>query len=227
MEPRRILVVDDEDEICGFLGLILGQAGYAVSVASDAVEARSKAESFKPDMLITDLVLPGFHNGLDLCRWLCDDGRLPVLVISGMPDNGGVLASAAGNAGAREFLSKPITEAGVLESVTRLLGVEPEPCGCEPFVERGPLRLDPARRLAWLHGRLLKDLGPKRFTLLLTLMRRREGAARAALLAEVWGQGESAKIVDVTVLRLRRRLARAGLQEPAIAAIPGGYKLVL
>ncbi len=225
MERRRILVIDDDDSICGYLGLVLGLAGYEVQTAATSAEAVAKTASFQPHLLIVDLVLPGL-NGIELSRRLCDEGRRPVLILSGMSGEADVLASAAGAAGAREFLRKPVKQEALFEAISRQLGVEAAG-GPGDRLERGRLRMDLGRRQVWLDGRLLGGIGPKRFDLLRVLMLHRDGASRETLLREVWGEHENPKTLDVTVHRLRQDLSHGSGGDRTIAAIPDGYKLVV
>jgi two-component system nitrogen regulation response regulator NtrX len=120
--PKRIFIVDDEENIGRSLKLILDREGYAVSVATSAASARELASSASegPDAWLVDVRLPD-ASGIDLMRWLksSGDGDAPVLMISGH----GTIADAveATRAGAFDFLEKPLGRDKVLLALKHAL----------------------------------------------------------------------------------------------------------
>ena len=114
--PHRILVVDDEDGMRGFLFTILAQAGYDV-VAADSVQAARAVldEEVQPDLLITDVRLGDF-NGLQLLAMR--PLSIPAIVVTGFPDP--MLEAQARQFGAT-FLIKPFVPAALLTIVEELL----------------------------------------------------------------------------------------------------------
>jgi two-component system nitrogen regulation response regulator NtrX len=114
---KRVLIVDDEENIGRSLKLILEREGYAVSACLTAAEA--KAYSQRPDVYLIDVRLPD-GSGIDLVRWLrANDVAAPVLMISGH----GTIAEAveATRAGAFDFLEKPLSREKVLLSLKHAL----------------------------------------------------------------------------------------------------------
>jgi two-component system nitrogen regulation response regulator NtrX len=110
MANKRILVVDDEENIGRSLRLILEREGYTVSLASSVAEAR--ALPYRADAYLVDVKLPD-GTGIDLLRWLKqNDSVAPVVMISGH----GTIADAveATRAGAFDFLEKPLGRERVL-----------------------------------------------------------------------------------------------------------------
>jgi DNA-binding NtrC family response regulator len=114
--PKRILVVDDEDGMRGFLFTILARAGYEV-VAADSVQAGRALldEEVQPDLLITDVRLGNF-NGLQLLAMR--PLSIPAIVVTGFPDP--VLEAEARQFGAT-FVLKPFEPAELLTIVEELL----------------------------------------------------------------------------------------------------------
>ena len=105
MGKNRILIVDDEENICLSLRLILEREGYAVSVAHSAAEFARNCQ--RTDCYVLDVRLPD-ANGIDLLRRLRSSGvAAPVVMISGH----GTIADAveATRAGAYDFLEKPLS----------------------------------------------------------------------------------------------------------------------
>jgi len=107
---KRVMIVDDEENIGRSLRLILEREGYGVSVCSTVAEA--KAFTQRPDVYLVDVRLPD-GSGIDLVRWLrANDVDAPALMISGH----GTIAEAveATRAGAFDFLEKPLSRDKVL-----------------------------------------------------------------------------------------------------------------
>ena len=114
---KRVLIVDDEENIGRSLRLILEREGYAVSACASVGEA--KAYSQRPDVYLIDVRLPD-GSGIDLVRWLrSNDVAVPALMISGH----GTIAEAveATRAGAFDFLEKPLSRDKVLLSLKHAL----------------------------------------------------------------------------------------------------------
>ncbi len=117
MAQKRLLIVDDEDNIGRSLRLILEREGFAVSVCGSIAEA--KAHSQRADVYMIDVRLPD-GSGIDLVRWLrASDVEAPVVMISGH----GTIADAveATRAGAFDFLEKPLGREKVLLSLKHAL----------------------------------------------------------------------------------------------------------
>jgi two-component system nitrogen regulation response regulator NtrX len=117
MALRRVLVVDDEENIGKSLRLILEREGYGVSTCSSVAEA--KAQSQRADAYLVDVQLPD-GSGIDLVRWMKANAvDSPILMISGH----GTIADAveATRAGAFDFLEKPLSREKVLVSLKNAL----------------------------------------------------------------------------------------------------------
>ena len=117
MASKRILILDDEPNICRSLQMILEHAGYAVTIAKSIEEGRLLAA--RADALLLDVRLPD-GNGIDLLRQLREqDNSAPAIMISGH----GTIADAveATRAGAYDFLEKPLARDKVLVSLKNAL----------------------------------------------------------------------------------------------------------
>ena len=118
--PHRILVVDDEDEMRGFLFTILTRAGYDVVAAGSVQAGRAVLdEDVQPDLLITDVRLGDF-NGLQLLA--LRPLSIPAIVVTGFPDP--VLEAEARRFGAT-FVLKPFVPTKLLTIVEELLRDRP------------------------------------------------------------------------------------------------------
>jgi two-component system nitrogen regulation response regulator NtrX len=148
MTPRRILILDDEQNICRTLRLILEHEGYAVSTASSLADA--KGEVSRADAMLIDVRLPD-GSGIDFLRQVRQvDGDTPAIMISGH----GTIAEAvdATHAGAFDFLEKPLSRDRVLlalrnalerstlrrenERLRELTGCGPRMIGTSPVFQR-------------------------------------------------------------------------------------------
>ena len=112
MAGARVLLVDDDPEICRFLSMLLEIEGYATAVAADADQALSACEREPPQAILVDIAMPDV-DGLELCRMLRRRGvGCPILVVSARP--GHDLGRKAMEAGADEFVRKPFDNADLL-----------------------------------------------------------------------------------------------------------------
>jgi two-component system NtrC family sensor kinase len=120
MPPTLILVADDSREIRDFLEhSVLTPAGYGVRAVGDGMSALTLARDLHPDLVITDLQMPGL-SGLDLIRRLrADRPSLPTILITGEGSEG--LAAEAIRAGANDYLTKPFEAEQMLAAVGRAL----------------------------------------------------------------------------------------------------------
>src|SRR5215510_15833539 len=118
----RILIADDDQAVLDLLVELLQEQGYEVSSAKDGVDALSLVSSFEPDVVISDVVMPGL-DGLELCRRLKDDPRtanIPVLLVSGRmntPEDG----IKGLHAGADDYLELPFRNEELLVKAARLV----------------------------------------------------------------------------------------------------------
>ena len=101
----RILIVDDDRDARELIGEVLAEAGYVVEVAGDGFEAIAKLPNALPDLVLTDLRMPGMH-GIDLTQRIRSQSDVPVVLTTGM-DTFDLCTDAAAY-GAVACLTKPI-----------------------------------------------------------------------------------------------------------------------
>uniref|UniRef100_A0A832EKT6 Response regulator n=1 Tax=Desulfacinum infernum TaxID=35837 RepID=A0A832EKT6_9BACT len=85
---RKILVIDDDPEICQAMEAILGDNGYEVFTATDTVRGEAMLEEHKPDLLILDIMMATIQEGLDFAAKIKKkEGPygLPIVIVSGRP----------------------------------------------------------------------------------------------------------------------------------------------
>jgi DNA-binding response OmpR family regulator len=122
---KRILVVDDEIGALTLIGIMLERGGFEVLKAKDADQALSVLELETPDLIILDVMMPGM-DGIELCRVLrdrTDTKELPVLILSARGDAKSVMSGM--DAGASDYLPKPILHHDLVAKVRRMLNLDP------------------------------------------------------------------------------------------------------
>jgi CheY-like chemotaxis protein len=127
-----ILVVDDESEVCEAIRRVLERAGFTVAVANNVAEGLRATEQGRPDIVVTDVIMPKV-NGLELIKALRQRyPRVRVIAISGGGSFGPLAykpeaikthayLAAAREAGAQEVLTKPFDMSDLLAAVRRHL----------------------------------------------------------------------------------------------------------
>jgi len=116
---KRILVIDDEDDVRETVDLLLSRAGFDVESFSTAKDIFKTIEEFNPDVILLDVVL-GELDGRDICKAIKSDSstnHIPVLMLSGIPD----VYNAITDVGANDVISKPFDEATLLNRINRQL----------------------------------------------------------------------------------------------------------
>ncbi len=121
-KPRdRILIVDDEQDARDLIASVLAEAGYLVDVAGDGFEAINKLSAVRPDLILTDLRMPGL-TGVDLAQRIRGMG-MPVILTTGAETHD--LCTGAEAYGAVACLKKPINLDELLWTIDTALACRP------------------------------------------------------------------------------------------------------
>jgi two-component system KDP operon response regulator KdpE len=140
MEARkRILVVDDEQEITLVLRSGLSKHGYDVRVANEGEAALELFRAWTPDLVVTDLSMPNM-NGLTLCKQLRAVSSVPIIVLSVKNDE--VTKVEALDLGADDYLTKPFGMGELLARVRATLRRSPATTQEATTIEEGDFRVD-------------------------------------------------------------------------------------
>ncbi len=205
----RVLVVEDQRDLAELLAHNLRVEGLDARVVADGNQAVRVTETWAPDLVILDLMLPG-RDGFEVLRTLRGRSReTPVLILSARGAEEDKIRGF--RLDADQYVTKPFSLPELLERVHALLRRRAQLGAAGPadeVIEFGAVRVDPAARAVHVAGRPV-SLTPKAFDLLLALIRR-DGrvASRVELLREVWGYGPLvlSRTVDSHVAELRRRI---------------------
>lgn len=122
-EPRRVAVIDDEEDVLTFVRVALEDAGYAVATVSRSTEALSVLEAFRPDLVLLDVLMPE-QMGLSLYTELRAHpalGATPVLFLTGLNARDDVALLTRAAAPPAGYLEKPIDAPSLLAAVRRVL----------------------------------------------------------------------------------------------------------
>ncbi len=228
--PTRLLVVEDEPAIADAVATRLRAEGFAVELAGDGPSAVAMADRLEPDLIVLDVMLPGF-DGLEVCRRVQAQRPVPVLMLTARDDETDVLVGLA--VGADDYLTKPFSMRELVarirvllrrvERAAELAGISRAPR--EARLVLADLEIDLDRRLVQRGGTPV-HLTPTEFDLLACLAAQPEVVlTREHLLAEVWGWRDASgtRTVDSHVKSLRRKLGA-----DALRTVHGvGYALAL
>ncbi len=206
MEPKKILVVDDDRHINELLRLYLEKEGFIVASTYDGIDALKKFEDHKPDLILLDIMLPGM-DGWQVCREIRKKSEKPVIMITA---KGETFDKVLGlELGADDYIVKPFDAKEVVARIKAVLrrysGTEKEEV---KEVRYDNLVINLTNYELQVEGKQV-DAPPKELELLYHLASNPNRVyTRDQLLDEVWGfeyYGDS-RTVDVHIKRLREKL---------------------
>jgi two-component system copper resistance phosphate regulon response regulator CusR len=207
-EEVRILLVEDEARVAGFIAKGLREQSYAVDIAADGESALYQAAVNHYDLVILDRMLP-LKNGLAVCRELRAAGfRAPILMLTARETIDDRVAGL--DAGADDYLVKPFDFKELLarlRALSRRSGV-PRPL----VIEAADLALNTASHAVTRAGRPI-SLTAKEYALLeFLLLHQDRVVGREAIAQHVWDESFDAftNVIDVYIKRLRAKLDAGG-----------------
>lgn len=218
----RVLVVEDERRIAGFIRQGLQEQGFAVELCEDGDAAFSLAKTRQYDAIVLDIMLPG-RDGLSILRGLRElRNSVPVILLTARTELNERVDGL--NLGADDYLAKPFY---IEELVARLHAVTRRHDKAYVLLQAGGTTVDLIARRVTCGGKAV-ELTSREFALLECLMRAPGRVfTRTQLLEHVWGYDfdPETNLVDVNIRRLRRKLEDAEAQ-PLIETVRGvGYRI--
>jgi len=208
----KILIVEDNKDDAALLTTACGQAGFQTSIADSGEKALEMVWSWKPDMLLLDLGLPGI-NGKEVCRILREDERgrlIPVIMISGAKERADILAGFA--AGTDDYITKPFEAQELVARMNAVLRRYHKKSSEGEVLKVGRVMLDLSKHRVEVDGSTVKLTG-KEFGLLEVMMKKSGRVlSRQFLLEYVWGYEEEVltRTIDMHIARLRQKLGNEG-----------------
>ena len=220
----KILVIDDDLNICDLLQMYLEKEGYEVRTANDGVEGINTFKTYEPDMVLLDIMLPQ-KDGWQICREIREQSNKPIIMITA---KGETIDKVLGlELGADDFIVKPLDMKEVFARIKAVLRrYAKHDAFDEELIKFENLEISKQKYELKVCGKVV-DLPPKELDLLYFLASNYNRVfTRDQLLDKVWGfdyLGDS-RTVDVHIKRLREKLEGAS-ESWSLKTIWGvGYK---
>ena len=224
MPNQKILIVDDDQNICELLRLYLAKEGYETLIAHDGEKALELFEQNKPNMVLLDVMMPRM-DGWEVCRRIRAQANTPIIMLTA---KGETFDKVLGlELGADDYVVKPFDSKEVVARIKAVLRrCNPEESGKEGVIQFENLSLDMSRYELKVKGKVV-EAPPKELELLAYLAGHPNRVfTRDQLLDEVWGfeyYGDS-RTIDVHIKRLREKLEDASEQWSLKTVWGVGYK---
>ncbi|MDE0614113.1 MAG: response regulator transcription factor [bacterium] len=224
----RVLIVEDEESFVEALTVGLTREGFTVNVARDGKEALDLFNSYSPDIVLLDVMLP-LVSGVDVCRQIRSSSQVPIIMVTAKGEE--IDAVVGLEVGADDYVTKPYRLRELISRMRSLLRRSRWTAESETLqgdvIEVGDVTVDPERHEVFVRGEPI-ELPLKEFDLLeLLLTNAGRVLTRDALIDQVWGSdyvGDT-KTLDVHIKRLRSKIEDDPSNPCRIVTIRGlGYK---
>ena len=207
LKGKKILIADDEPDILEIIQYNLRKEGYEVATAKDGDDALTKIKTFKPDLVILDIMMPK-KTGIQVCEILRAQPAyrdMLIIFLTALSDEGSQIRGL--ETGADDFISKPISPKVLnsrVHAIFRRVNNEPE----EKKIRIGNISIDPLRFEATIDEKPVV-LAKKEFELLY-LLASRPGRVflRNEILNQIWGNDVIVgdRTIDVHIRKVRQKL---------------------
>jgi two-component system OmpR family response regulator len=224
-EPARVLVVDDEDSITQLVSTVLRYEGFAVQTAADGTAAVKAARTFRPDLVVLDVMLPDL-DGFEVYRRIEGSAaRLPVLFLTARDSTEDRVHGLT--LGADDYMGKPFSLEELVARVRAVLRRTRGGAGASAIVRYDDLELDEDAREVRRGDRII-DLTPTEYNLLHYLLTNAGRVlSKAQILDHVWRYdfGGDSSVVETYISYLRKKIDR-GDEVALIHTVRGfGYSI--
>ena len=209
MANEKILVVDDDTNICELLRLYLTKEGYQVTTANDGEEGLDKFNQVKPDMVLLDVMMPKM-NGWEVCREIRQTSKVPIIMLTAKSDESDELMGF--DLGVDEYITKPFSPKILVARVEAILRRTNKIGDAADLKTAGEIILDKTAHEVKISGNPV-ELSFKEFELLEYFMNNQGIAlSRERILNSVWNYDYfgDARTIDTHVKKLRNKLGACG-----------------
>ncbi|WP_426348196.1 response regulator [Alloiococcus sp. CFN-8] len=201
----KILVIDDDENICEVIKMYLESSGYDTKVGHNGKVAQELFMDYKPDLVLLDVMIPSM-DGIDVLKWIRKENETPVIMLTAKGETfDKVLALELG---ADDYIVKPFEPKELIARVKAVIRRYNVEVGVKEAITYPDLTIDVNSYNVTYNGDEIK-MPPKEFELLYYLASNKNRVfTREQLLCEVWGYdypGDS-RTVDVHIKRLREKL---------------------
>lgn len=213
---KRVLIIEDDADAANVLEAYLRRENYHVAIASDGVTGLDLSQSWKPDLILLDIMLPGM-NGTEVLAAVRRKGDIPVIMVSAMgdtPDKIGALRY-----GADDYVVKPYNPGEVVARVQAVLRRTSNLTPRKEILRWQGLEVDVESLTAVVRDGAGKvtglELTPTELSLLTTLMQSQTYPfSRQLLLERCLPESEALeRVVDTHMYNLRKKLENAGIAD--------------
>lgn len=225
MASKKIVVVEDEQDILELVKYHLEQEGFTTEAVKEGDRAFDFIQKKHPDLVILDIMLPG-RSGMDICRELKqheDTRHIPIIILTAKAEE--IDRVVGFELGADDYVTKPFSPRELMLRVKAILkrvhAVEDE----TEIIEIDGLRIDKAKHRVFIDAKPV-ELTVTEFKLLLTLAERRGRVqSRDMLLEAAWGYDYAGftRTVDTHMRRLRTKLGSWGERIETVRGV--GYRI--
>ncbi len=208
MVNARILLIDDEPSIHNVVTAYLKSEGYEFLSAMDGINGLSAVRTFKPDVIILDVMLPGM-DGIELLANLRRESNVYVILLTARSEETDKVIGLS--VGADDYLTKPFSPRELIariKAALRRIQSMNNPSEISPILAFSNIRIDPSERRVWVSEQLI-ELTAVEFDLLVALAQHHGMVlSREQLLEKAWGYdyfGDT-RVVDVHIGHIRQKL---------------------
>ena len=221
---KKILIVEDEESIRGFLKINLKRNGYDVIEVDNGEDGIKIAINEKPAIVILDVMLPGI-DGFNVCKRIREEEKnIGIIMLTAKSQDIDKITGL--EYGADDYIVKPFNPMELLlriKAILRRIGDEEE----KRTIEQGRFKIDTYAKKVFKSDKEI-DLTPKEYSIIKLFLENPEKAfSRDELMDLIWGENYIAdpKIVDVNIRRLRSKIESSSSKQGYIETIWGfGYR---
>ncbi|MBE1443677.1 response regulator transcription factor [Paenibacillus sp. OAS669] len=228
MKKHKILIVDDEPKIIRFISANLKSLGHETAACASGPEALNMIDSFDPDLLLLDIMMPGM-DGFEALERLRSFSNVPIIILTARSDSSDKVRGL--NLGADDYLTKPFSLDELFARVNAVLRridgrtALPATAGSSE-IRLGPVTLNLAQRRTWLAGSEIKFTETEYNLFVLLLQNAGKVMTHEQLLSDIWGSEyrDDVEYLRVAIARIRQKLKQADEKLSLIVTYPGvGY----